>query len=252
VDNRAIDADVVVIGAGAAGLNAARKLSQRSLRTVVLEARDRIGGRVLWKDVNGLPEPAELGAEFIHGSAPETHELLRAAGSASRPLSEESWSYGNGRFERDTDDFGTWAALFEHAKDLEPDRTVDEFLAQFAADPAVCGNTELARAFVEGFDAADPAIASVRSIAEEWTSGTDEIATRPRDGYAPMFDYLHRACVEAGVELRLSEPVRRIAWRRGKVTADGVRARAAIVTVPVGPLTSMVFDPPLRRPRAKR
>ncbi|HZY99010.1 MAG TPA: NAD(P)/FAD-dependent oxidoreductase [Candidatus Baltobacteraceae bacterium] len=240
-----MDADVIVVGAGAAGLNAARTLAERSLRTVVLEARDRIGGRVVWKAVPGLPTPAELGAEFIHGSAPETYELLRAAGSGSQPLSDESWTYRNGRLERDSDDFGTWAAIFEHAADLDPDRSVDEFLQRFADDPAMAGNVELARAFVEGFDAADPAIASARSIAEEWTSGTDETATRPRGGYRPMFDLLLRACVTGGVELRLSVPVRRISWRRGEVAVDGLRARAVILTVPVTPLTSIAFDPHL-------
>lgn len=240
-----VEADVIVIGAGAAGLNAARKLAERSLRTIVLEARDRIGGRVLWKDVPGLPAPAELGAEFVHGAAPETFELLGAAGSGAQPLSDESWSVRDGRLERDDDDFGSWAALFERAADLEPDRSVDEFLAQFAADPSMREDVESARAFVEGFDAADPAIASVCSIAEEWTSGTDETSARPRGGYKPMFEYLHRACVDGGVDLRLSTAVRAVAWRPGEVIVDGLRARAAIVTVPIGMLTAIAFDPPL-------
>lgn len=245
-----MDADVIVIGAGAAGLNAARTLSERSRRTIVLEARDRIGGRVLWKNVPGLPSPAELGAEYIHGAAPETLELLRAAGTSTQPLSDESWSFRNGRLEPDDDDFYTWAAIFERAANIDPDRTVDEFLAQFADDPSMHRDIESARAFVEGFDAADPAIASVRSIAEEWTSGTDETSARPRGGYAPMFEHLHRACTVAGVDVRLSTAVQRIAWRRGEVTVDGLRARAAIVTVPIAVLTAMSFDPPL--PDSKR
>jgi monoamine oxidase len=245
VDNRRMDADVIVIGAGAAGLNAARVLSERALRTIVLEARDRIGGRVLWKDVAGLPSPPELGAEFIHGNAAETYELLRAAGSEPQPLFDESWSLRNGRLERDSDDFGSWAALFERAADLEPDRSVEEFLQQFADDPSMRGELELARAFVEGFDAADPAIASARSIAEEWTSGTDETAARPRGGYRSMFEHLHRVCVNAGVDVRLSAPVQRVSWRHGEVAIDGLRARAAILTVPANVLAGLPTDPPL-------
>lgn len=240
-----MDADVIVIGAGAAGLNAAHKLGERSLRTIVLEARDRIGGRVLWKDVPGLPTPAQLGAEFIHGTAAETHELLRAAGSGPQPLADESWSFRNERLERDSDDFGSWAAIFERAADIDPDRSVDEFLAQFAGDASMREDVESARAFVEGFDAADPGIASVRSIAEEWTSGTDETAARPRGGYGPMFAYLQRACESGKVDVRLSRVVRRVSWRRGEVTVDGLRARAAIVTVPAGLLDAIDFDPPL-------
>jgi len=240
-----MDADVIVIGAGAAGLNAAGKLARRSLRTIVLEARDRVGGRVLWKDVPGSASPAELGAEFIHGTAAETYELLEAAGSGPQPLSDESWSFRNGRLERDTDDFASWAALFERAADLDPDRSVDDFLAGFAGDASMNDAIESARAFVEGFDAADPAIASARSIAEEWTSGTDETSARPRGGYRPMFEHLRRACDEARAELRLSAPVRRISWRPGDVTVDGLRARAAVLTVPAAVLKTIDFDAPL-------
>jgi len=240
-----MDADVIVIGAGAAGLNAARKLAERSLRTIVLEARDRIGGRVLWKLVPGLPSPAELGGEYIHGAAPETFELLEAAGCGAQPLADESWSFRDGRLQRDSNDFSTWAALFERASSLEPDVSVNEFLAQFAGDPAMRDDVELARAFVEGFDAADPAIASVRSIAQEWASGTDETAARPRGGYRAMFGYLHRACEAAGADVRLSTTVARITWRRGEVTVNGLRARAAIVTVPIGTLNEIAFDPAL-------
>jgi len=250
-----MDADVVVVGAGAAGLNAARLLAQRSLRVVVLEARRRVGGRVLWKPVPGLPVPPDLGAEFIHGPAPETYELLRAVGSGPQKLSDESWSLRNGRLERDGDDFGSWAAIFERAQDLDPDESVEAFLQRFAGDPSMSRAVESARAFVEGFDAADPAIASARSIAQEWTSGTDETTARPRGGYGPMVAYLQRSGVEAGVDLRLSTAVARVEWQRGGVRVDGVRARAAVIAVPAGVLRnvgegSIAFEPAL--PASKR
>src|SRR5580693_4621931 len=72
-----MDADAIVIGAGAAGLTAARALARRQARVVVVEARDRIGGRV-WSRPGPRPlTPAELGAEFIHGPALQTFALLR-------------------------------------------------------------------------------------------------------------------------------------------------------------------------------
>ena len=74
-----MDADVIVIGAGAAGLAAARSLAGRSLRVIVLEARNRIGGRVWSHHVARSLVPAELGAEFIHGKAELTLSLLRNA-----------------------------------------------------------------------------------------------------------------------------------------------------------------------------
>src|ERR1700689_1826350 len=98
-----MNADVVVIGAGAAGLAAARSLGRRELRVLLLEARDRIGGRVLWRPIARVATPAELGAEFIHGPAERTKALLREAGSAAIDMGGDSWIRENGEFQRNDD-----------------------------------------------------------------------------------------------------------------------------------------------------
>jgi len=67
--------DVVVIGAGAAGLAAAHALSSSGLRIAVLEARGRIGGRILTRRESGWPVAVELGAEFLHGEAEATRAV---------------------------------------------------------------------------------------------------------------------------------------------------------------------------------
>src|ERR1700730_10545097 len=72
-------ANVLVLGAGAAGLAAARDLSQAGLSAIVVEARDRIGGRGWTVHDRNAPLPIELGAEFVHGQAPETFAIARAA-----------------------------------------------------------------------------------------------------------------------------------------------------------------------------
>ena len=72
--------DVVVVGAGAAGLAAARELVRAGVRVRVLEARHRIGGRILTERFPDLAIPIELGAEFVHGSAPEIWDVIRGAG----------------------------------------------------------------------------------------------------------------------------------------------------------------------------
>jgi monoamine oxidase len=69
--------DVIVVGAGAAGLAATSELAPSGLLVVVLEARDRIGGRIFTLTDSQLPSPIELGAEFIHGRPPEIWDLLR-------------------------------------------------------------------------------------------------------------------------------------------------------------------------------
>src|SRR3984885_1522354 len=65
---------VIVIGAGVAGLAAAARLAESGVSVTILEARDRIGGRVFTRRDAATPIPIELGAEFIHGMAPEIFE----------------------------------------------------------------------------------------------------------------------------------------------------------------------------------
>ncbi|HEY0808917.1 MAG TPA: FAD-dependent oxidoreductase, partial [Longimicrobiales bacterium] len=66
----------LIIGAGAAGLAAARQLAQAGKSFLILEARDRIGGRVLTTVDPTTALPIELGAEFIHGEAKETMRVF--------------------------------------------------------------------------------------------------------------------------------------------------------------------------------
>jgi monoamine oxidase len=261
------DADAIVIGAGGAGLAAARRLAARSLRTIVLEARDRVGGRVASVPTTRAAVPAELGAEFIHGPAAETMALLREAGTAAIDNEPgDSWGpAANGELLRDDDAFATAAGIFEGVRGLGHDESVDRFLHRFDGDAKLRETVKRARSFAEGFDAADPAIASALSLADELRSGVDSTSARPLGGYAPMFAWLRDACVNAGVDLRLSATVRRVTWQRGSVavdvldeagTARTVRARAAVITLPAGVLrydgddTAVVFEPVL--PAVKR
>lgn len=250
-----------MIGAGAAGLAAARSLAAHSLRVIVVEARDRVGGRVVSRSSQHSGVSAELGAEFIHGQAPETRALLREAGISSVDTGDESWSCsGDGDLLRDERDLAMTASIFEEARKLRQDETVDHFLRRFAHDGSMREAAEMARVFVEGFDAADPSIASVRSVADEVYSGVDFASARPDGGYGPMFNRLHEDCVRAGAQMSLSTEVRRISWRRGLVSVETrqasgetntFRARAAIVTLPTGVLRnsgddgSVAFDPDL-------
>lgn len=261
-----MDADVIVIGAGAAGLAAARNLASRSLRVILLEARDRVGGRVWPRPSAQAAATAELGAEFIHGPAKETMALLQDAGLAAVDISGESWACSEGPdLQRDDHDFASAAGIFEKSRELDGDESVDRFLRRVASDSAMRESADEARAFVEGFDAADPAIASVRAIAAEWRSGVDFASARPLGGYTPLLERLRSACATAGVWSCLSTVARKIGWHRGSVSVDAhsgnsesrtIRARAAIVTLPVGVLrhsgdeTVVTFDPDL--PAVKR
>ena len=71
--------DVIILGAGAAGLMAAKALSAAGRSVLILEARDRIGGRILTIRDPAYHAPVELGAEFIHGRPDVTWRLVREA-----------------------------------------------------------------------------------------------------------------------------------------------------------------------------
>jgi monoamine oxidase len=255
-----VNADVVVIGAGAAGLAAARALAAQSANVIVLEARDRIGGRVWTRTVPEMQTPAEFGAEFIHGPARETIALLRAIGSRAVSFAGETWiSEADGGLRREGDEAEFDGHILEDASELAVDESVDDYLRRFGGNASKRVWVNAARAFVEGFEAADPAIASVKSIADELRSGTDDTIARPLSGYAGIFELLHRECVESGVRFSLSTIVSHISWKRGEVsvgyirdgTSETVRARAVVVTLPVGVLrhngdeSAVAFDPEL-------
>ncbi|HEX8530766.1 MAG TPA: FAD-dependent oxidoreductase, partial [Cytophagales bacterium] len=89
--------DVVIIGAGAAGLVAARELAKAGRSVAVLEARDRTGGRIHTLHGGGFTTPTEAGAEFVHGNLPLTLGLLREAGLPFTEMTGQSWHVQDGQ-----------------------------------------------------------------------------------------------------------------------------------------------------------
>src|SRR6201996_3474548 len=96
--------DVVIIGAGVSGVAAASELRKPGLPVLILEAKDHIGGRTWTRHEPDLSAPVELGAEFIHGSVPETFELLREVGQAALNTSGEHWTLRDGQLVQNTED----------------------------------------------------------------------------------------------------------------------------------------------------
>ena len=259
------DADVIIIGGGAAGLAAARVMRDAGAKTLLFEARDRIGGRILTMRDARLPIPIELGAEFIHGSAPETVALTREAGLVSYEVLGERWRAANGTFQR-VDDY--WDRLDRVMRrldpELEPDQSFQDFLDEKPGGRTLARERTLAAEFVQGFHAADLRRVSARSLADGGSPGDDPDEKRMAriiDGYDSVPRWLARGMADV---VRLRTIVTAIEWSRGSVRvsttsprgrrATPYTARAAIITLPLGVLQAppsapgaITIDPALPR-----
>jgi monoamine oxidase len=246
--------DVIVVGAGAAGLAAAAELVRARKRVLVLEARARVGGRCWTRRMAGLEIPVELGAEFIHGEAEATHALLRQAGVAAVDSTREQ-RFLDGNALRRVNGFAEAQKAVSAARELERDVSFQTFLAKRRLSRKT---KTLARMMVQGFDAADPARVSARSIIEEWGEGGSLGASQPRPqgGYGGLFHWLAEWVVANGACLKLDCPVRAIDFQTGEAKVEAsflgerfvARARRAVVTLPLGILQSKTvrFTPALR------
>src|SRR5262249_22388492 len=180
-------ADVIVIGAGAAGLAAADELARKGRHALVLEARERVGGRCWTRRMPGLAIPVELGAEFLHGEAKVTRALLEKAGLSAVESVRKQRFLHDGHLRR-IDAFAQAQRAAELAADLDRDVSFAAFLARQRL-PAK--TKDLARMMVEGFDAADPRRVSARSIAAEWSGGElGASQPRPEGGYGALLGWL--------------------------------------------------------------
>ena len=247
-----------VIGAGAAGLAAADVLVRAGRSVLVMEARERVGGRAWTRRMPGLDIPVELGAEFIHGEAKATHELLHRAGISAVESTRVQRYLEHGRL-RPLNAFEAAQRAFAHVGEIEPDVSFDRFLARQRLSKKT---KTFARMMVQGFDAADPARVSARSIAEEWGEGGSLGASQPRPqgGYGALFGWLANSLVQSGVRLHLGCAVREVRWKSGEVSVRSdflgkpfsARAASAIVTLPLGVLQSNTvrFIPGLRLKQA--
>jgi monoamine oxidase len=261
--------DVVIVGAGAAGLSAARALSEAGRSVLVLEARDRVGGRIWTRHEIGAGVPIELGAEFIHGQNPPTFDLLNEAGETVVEVRGPHWTLLQGKVQKRTDDLFHQVSRALQARDFRSagDISFEDFLAEGEHDGLSREAGALARRFVQGFDAADPSRVSTQSIAEEWISSgmVEGPQFRPLRGYSSILTTLTGKLDRGRAHLQLQTVVETVNWRRGAVEIEGqfmdrpfrITAMKAIITVPVGVLQRppgaaavIQFKPGLEQKRA--
>jgi monoamine oxidase len=208
-----------------------------------------VGGRILTVD-----RAMELGAEFIHGSPEATLLLLREAGIGVEEVAGERWVMHEGHLRRAKTLMGREVhLLLERVARIESDMSVAEFLDRVVRDDPSQRTAALRiQGMAEGYDAADPARASIRALVQVWGGGASPGASsRPRGGYGALLDHMVRMLDPARVQLRLGSAVRVIRWSAGGVEIDveerglqrRYRARKAVITLPLGVLQAASDDP---------
>ncbi|MDF3059742.1 MAG: amine oxidase [Rariglobus sp.] len=257
-----MDVDVIVIGAGVAGLAAAGELGRHGLSVLVLEARARIGGRVCSLAPRGWTQPVELGAEFVHGGNEALQALLRRGRIETYPVSEEVWWRENGTLRRMPDFWERIMAVTEKIPVHEHTGSFADFLED--AGGSLSGeDRRLAKHHVGSFNAAPIARLSAAAVREDH-AGADDTDFKLTRRYERVAEQLQREWPAERVTLRLRVEVTSVQWEQGAVTVMGVetdtltktmethRARAAIVTLPLGVLKAgdVIFTPGLGEKQA--
>ena len=246
---------IVVVGAGMAGLAAARRLDDAGMDITVLEARDRIGGR-MWTDTS-LGVPIDLGAAWIHGI--ENNPLTELADQVGARRVETDFDrpvlFRDGR-DVSAEDVQTtlkrWQEIAGELVTLGGDAGDDESVANGLAEVADLNDPLIqwcVASEIVGEYATDPNELSLKWFGNEGEFGGPDVILP--GGYQELAQHLAR-----GLTIRLGTEVSRVTYDdsgvRLETTQGAVDADRAIVTVPLGVLKAgtIAFDPPL--PEQKR
>ncbi|MEO3408391.1 NAD(P)/FAD-dependent oxidoreductase [Mucilaginibacter sp. CAU 1740] len=249
--------DIIIIGAGAAGLMAARTLTKTGKKVILLEARERLGGRIHTLENGTSLQPAELGAEFIHGDLPVTQALLNEAGIKYSPASASMWRYDEGKFIAEGHVIEHWDEFFESIMQLKHDMSMEDFMQQEFSGEQYEGLRQSVRAYVSGYDNADPKKASAFSIRKEWQNEHEDAQYRIEGGYRELINYLADEFKQAGGHIFVNAIAKDIDWGQHHVTVTtdiGItyHAKQLLVAMPLGLLqaeaglkATISFDPPI-------
>lgn len=260
--------DTIVVGAGVAGLTAARLLTRSGRRVVVLEARDRVGGRV-WTDRSD-GHVMDRGASWIHGI--DDSPVAAAAVAFGMPMHE----YTVGSYQPDGRPIAYYGPGAERLSDTDAKRFADDIHAVDAALVGLIASSEPDASYSEMTESALASLGwegeradRVREFLshrteEQLGAWIEDLAAHGLDndeidgdevvfpdGYGRLPDRLAN-----GLDIRLDHVVSQVSWSADGVTATvnggTFSADSAVVTVPVGVLEGddFVIEPPLPEPNA--
>ena len=238
---------VIVVGAGAAGISAARSLQDAGCRVTILEARDRIGGRVQTA-YDLAPHPVELGAEYIHGANVVTWDMVRQFNLTTVPdaTKDDFHIYFDDRIHSGDDKLRIPSFhLVDTYEDIaidwveqgHPDASVHDVVVKWAElNNAVLspGLQRLVNNLVSVREGGDWTRLGVRGMFEqnENTGGNFRI----KEGYTALLEQ-----AAADLDVTLNTPVRSISWSPEGVQIHSTAGRTftadrAVITLPLGVL----------------
>jgi monoamine oxidase len=233
------EADIVIVGAGAAGLAAARELSAAELNVVVLEARDRIGGRI---NTHFDQFPIELGAEFVHGKPPETLKIVERAKLSLQQVPNIHWHMHDGVLTKSGEFWSKVEDVMEEMSRYKGhDRDFSAFLDDYERRTHIEDVRSIATLYVEGFHAAHAGRISVHGLNktnEAAEEVEDDKQFRIQNGYGLLAQSLHNDAVAAGTKVYFDTIVEEVHWQRNHVevltsTERRFKARCLLVTLPL-------------------
>jgi monoamine oxidase len=249
--------DVIIIGAGVAGLACAYELLKNNLKVLIIEGRNRIGGRILTSDQNPDRYPIELGAEFVHGAPASTFQFLNQFGLGFYDCCDEHLYLKHSQL-KSTPDF--WEQIQEIMDKLDARRKKDRSVAEFIKTLPKKYSREIVtlfQAFVEGFHSADISNISEKGLAESEQSAEAELngssLFRLRQGYDLLPQRILQSFSEPNQALRLNTTVKRLHWQKGHcrlslhsesgLPQEQIISRKVIITIPIGVLCSEPQSP---------
>ncbi|HEY1170253.1 MAG TPA: NAD(P)/FAD-dependent oxidoreductase [Verrucomicrobiae bacterium] len=232
---------VIVIGGGISGLAAAHELLQDGCRVTVLEAKNRLGGRI--HTLHDTSCPIELGAEFVHGRSEPFLSFLKEAHIPIEQGPEDNHVLTNGQL-IDVDLWGKTASALEKVNIWDSDQSCSEFLHQ---QNLLMTERRQIIEMLQGFHAAPIQALSAHAIRRSDYSSSQMDGNRQSrlsNGYSEIITHLEKSMRSMHGHILLNSPVKRIVWQPGSVEIfmshdDGEevhRADSAVITLPLGVL----------------
>lgn len=238
--------DIIIIGAGAAGLMAMNDLLDAGYRVCLLEATAVAGGRIAPAKETGFSEPVETGAEFVHGRLPLTLTLLDKANIIYVPVEGKMIAVQNGRWKENEAHDKHWVLFLQQLKKIKKDISLEQFLKKYFADEEYISLRKAVRSYAEGFDLSDITKASAMAAQREW-SEDKETQYRIPGGYIQLIHFLEQECSRENASMHFNTVVTKIEYNKESVTVyttdnKSFEASKLLITVSAGILQSGALE----------